>query len=149
MRWNVLACSLVGAGFWQVHFCVHSTGCEISFPQRVSKINQKMVVFFCASQDANPFKTQTQNFRVVGGSRHQVRKGSSSREVLLAVRLAGRRSAGYLWLEMSFGGLVGRIFIKQFAEQGQAATHSFQCVFFHRAGTECVHTLCRRSPVSI
>ena len=37
-----------------------------------------------------------------------------------------------------FRRLVGRTLAKHFAEQGQAATHLFQCVLSTRAGTECV-----------
>ena len=75
----------------------------------------------------------------------QFARGQVPEEVLPSVRL-GRMTA----LQKSDGGvrgilvgdvfrrLVGRTLAKQFAEQGQAATHPFQYVLSTRAGTECV-----------
>ena len=48
-----------------------------------------------------------------------------------------------------FRWLVGRTLAKQFAEQGQAPTHIFQCVLSTVHARNVLHTLCRRLPVSI
>ena len=75
----------------------------------------------------------------------QFARGQIPEEVLPAVRL-GRMTA----LQKPDGGvrgivvgdvfrqLVGRTLAKQFAEQGQAATHPFHHALTTRAGTECV-----------
>ena len=83
---------------------------------------------------------------VVRRSRHPLRKGSSSRRSSACGERLGRMTAlqkpdGGVWgivVVDVFRRLVGRTLAKQFVEQGQAATHPFQCALSTRAGTECV-----------